>query len=142
MELETTPRDTRHYAEHDKARDGTFLRIRAIRPEDRDGLPGSFAGPCEGIVATVWIEGSERIVGWASYVGDPWTEPRRAEGTILVLDEWRGRGIGSILSAHLERFARAAGIDILYAPGRDGLRVPLILRPSAVRRIDFALEPA
>ena len=134
------------YVALDKARDGTFLRIRAIRPDDRERLSevfrrlspeslrarwhgaklgitaGEIASEIEvdpevhvGLVATVWIEGREAIVGLASYFVDPWTEPRRAEVAFTVADEWQGRGIGSLLFAHLARVARRAGVDELYA---------------------------
>ena len=133
------------YAASDKARDGTFVRIRAIRPDDGERLVASFrqlspesirarwhaskadltAGEiaaeidCDpeahvALVATVWIEGSERIVGMASYFVDQWTEPRRAEIAFAVLDAWQGRGIGTLLFAHLSRVALRAGVDELY----------------------------
>jgi GNAT superfamily N-acetyltransferase len=139
-------RDPRRYVAHDKTRDGTFVRIRAIRPDDRDRLIESFtllstesirarwhgvktvltAGEIAaetavdpdvhvGLVATVWIEGSERIVGVASFFVDPWSEPRRAEVAFSVLDAWQGRGIGSLLFGHLARVARQCGIDELHA---------------------------
>lgn len=154
------------YIAHDKSRDGTFIRIRAIRPNDRERLIESFTHLSAGtgivpavhvgIVATVWIEGSERIVGLASYITDPWSEPRRAKTAVVVLDEWQCRGIGSILLAHLARVARGSGVDVLSGIVRDpnrrmlrlfegsglplaaeldgaALRVRLVLRPSAVR---------
>jgi len=162
------------YTAHDKSRDGTFIRVRAIGPDDRERLIESFTHLSTGteidpdvhvgLVATVWIEGSERIVGLASYFVDPWSEPRRAEAAFVVLDEWQGRGIGSILLAHLARVARGSGVDVLYAIMRDpnprilrmfessglpltverdgpDVRARLVLRPSAVREI-LAAAPA
>jgi GNAT superfamily N-acetyltransferase len=136
----------RSYIAADKTRDGTFVRIRAIRPDDEGSLAEAFthlstatirarwrglesgltAGEIVeevavdpdvhvGLVATVWIEGEERIVGLASYFVDPWSEPRRAEVAFVVLDEWQGRGIGSLLFAHLARIALRLGIDVFYA---------------------------
>lgn len=105
-------RTSRRYTAHDKSRDGTFIRIRAIRSDDDPAVH-------VGLVATVWIEGSERIVGRASYSVDRWTEPRRAEAAFEVLDEWQGRGIGTILLAHLARVARGAGVDVLYGTVPD-----------------------
>lgn len=138
--------DPRSYTAADKTRDGTFVRIRAIRPDDGGRLAETFTqlptdtirtrwrGPESnltaggvvqeididpdvhvGLVATVWIEGEERIVGLASYFVDPWSEPRRAEVVFIVLDEWRGRGIGSLLFAHLARIALGLGIDVFHA---------------------------
>lgn len=68
-----------------------------------------------GLVATVWIEGEERIVGLASYFVDAWSEPRRAEVAFLVLDQWQGRGIGSLLFAHLARIGLRLGVEVFYA---------------------------
>ena len=93
--------DPRSYAAADKTRDGTFVHIRAIGPDDGGLLSESFtqlstetirerwrglktgltAGEIVeqvavdpdvhvGLVATVWIEGEERIVGLASYFVD------------------------------------------------------------------------
>jgi GNAT superfamily N-acetyltransferase len=138
--------DARNYSATDKTRDGTFVRIRAIRPDDSGRLAEAFpqrspetirarwgepesglsAGEIVervavdpdvhvGLVATVWIEGEERVVGLASYFVDPWSEPRRAEVAFVVLDEWQGRGIGSLLFAHLARVALRLGVDVLYA---------------------------
>ena len=138
--------DPRSYTASDKTRDGTFVRIRAIRPDDEGRLVEAFthlstetirarwrglesgltAGEIVekvavdpdvhiGLVSTVWIEGEERIVGLASYFVDPWSEPRRAEVAFVVLDEWQGRGIGSLLFAHLARLALRLGIDVFYA---------------------------
>jgi GNAT superfamily N-acetyltransferase len=140
------PRDPRRYVLRDKTRDGTFVRIRAVRPDDRAGLietftrlstdsiharwhgarsaptAGEIASEIDvdpdvhvGLVATVWIEGSERIVGLGSFFVDPWSEPRRAEVAVTVLDAWQGRGIGSLLFAHLVRIARSCGVDEVYA---------------------------
>ena len=138
--------DARYYSAADKTRDGTFVRVRAIRPEDRERLAESFtrlstetirsrcggleSGPTAGeiaaevvvdpdvhigLLATVWIEGSERIVGLASSFVDRWSEPRRAETSLIVLDGWQGRGIGTLLFGHLARLARQCGVDELYA---------------------------
>jgi GNAT superfamily N-acetyltransferase len=153
------------YAATDKARDGTFIRIRTIRPDDRDRLietfrqlspesirarwhgaksalaAGEIAAETDidpeahvGLVATVWIDGRERIVGLASYFVDPWTEPRRAEIAFTVLDAWQERGIGTLLFAHLARIARGAGVDELYAEVlSSNHRMLRIIRRSALK---------
>ena len=95
-------RDPRRYAARDKTRDGTFVHIHAVRPSD----PNVYVD----LVATVWIEGSERNVGRASLFVDTWHEPGRAE--LKVLDAWQGRGIDSLLFAHLVRVARKCEIDL------------------------------
>lgn len=138
--------DPRSYTAADKTRDGTFVRIRAIRPDDSGRLAEIFpqlstesirarwrelgsgltAGRMVeeigidpdvhvGLIATVWIEGEEQVVGLASYFVDEWSEPRRAEVAFIVLDEWQGRGIGTLLFAHLARIALRLGIDVFYA---------------------------
>lgn len=138
--------DPRSYTAGDKSRDGTFVRIRAIRPDDSgrvaeiftqlssesirarwrglqsDLTAGGIVEEIEvdpdihvSLLATVWIEGEEQVVGLASYFVDRWSEPRRAEVAFIVLDEWQGRGIGSLLFAHLARFALRHGIDVFYA---------------------------
>lgn len=99
-------RDPRRYAARDKTRDGTFVHIHAVRPND----PNVYVG----LVATVWIEGSERVVGQASLLVDPWSEPSRAE--LKVVDAWQGRGIDSLLFAHLLRVARKCEIDMGEPP--------------------------
>lgn len=137
--------DPRSYTAADKTRDGTFVRIRAIRPDDDGRLAEAFTqlstetirarwsgldtgltageivervaidpGVHVGLVATVWIEGEEEIVGLASYFVDAWSEPRRAEIAVAVLDAWQGRGIGSLLFAHLARIAQRLGIKVFY----------------------------
>ncbi len=123
--------DPRSYTAADKTRDGTFVRIRAIRPDDSGRLESRLTagGIVEeididpavhvGLAATVWIEGEERIVGLASYFVDPWSEPRRAEVAFVVLDEWQGRGIGSLLFAHLAEIALRLGIDVLEYHGAE-----------------------
>jgi GNAT superfamily N-acetyltransferase len=117
--------DPRRFVVRDKSRDGTFVRIRAVGPDDRERLIEGFARAGEiatetavdpdvhvALVATVWIDGGERIVGLASFSVDPWSEPRRAGVAVTVLDAWRGRGIGSLLTAHLVRIARACGVSL------------------------------
>lgn len=42
-------------------------------------------------------------------------EPGRAEMAFAVVDDWQGRGIGSILMRHLVKFAKDAGLQELTA---------------------------
>jgi acyl-CoA synthetase (NDP forming)/GNAT superfamily N-acetyltransferase len=69
------------------------------------------------LVATLVEHGTERIVGVGRYIAiDPAGEPpTRAEVAFAVADEHQGRGIGSLLLAHLLPLARAAGIQELEA---------------------------
>jgi GNAT superfamily N-acetyltransferase len=118
--------DPRSYSASDKSRDGTFVRIRAIRQDDGSAIEIDPDADVS-LVATVWIEGRERIVGFASYVVDPWSEPCRAEVAFVVLDDWQGRGIGSLLFAHLARIALRLRVDVfcavVAASNRHALRV-------------------
>jgi acetyltransferase len=61
------------------------------------------------LVATVVVEGDERIVGVARYgeMGAPGT----AELGITVTDEWQRRGIARLLVTELIRYAREHGIE-------------------------------
>jgi len=169
FEREPDRRDPRRYSAHDKTRDGTFVRVRAIRPDDRERLIESFmrlstasirarwhgvktaftAGEIAGetaidpdvhvgLVATVWIEGSEQIVGLASFFVDPRSEPRRAEAAFTVLDDWQRRGIASLLFGHLARVARRCGVDELYAIMRDPN--PRMLRVFETSNLPLAIE--
>jgi GNAT superfamily N-acetyltransferase len=112
--------DRERYFARDKANDGTFLRV-AEMPSEVDPEAGAE------LVATVWNDEDGRVIGRASYSVDPWTEPRRAEAMVDVAEEWRGRGIGGLLFAHLAQVARDGGVDVLYvielSPNPKVLRV-------------------
>lgn len=60
------------------------------------------------LVATLFEEGEERIIGVARYIRD--AHPGRAEVAFAILDEYQGRGIATLLLDHLSRIARSAGI--------------------------------
>ncbi len=65
-----------------------------------------------GLVATLLGDGGERIIGVGRYVAH--LRPgggRVAEVAFAVDDAHQGRGIGSVLLAHLIGIARAAGIE-------------------------------
>lgn len=67
-----------------------------------------------GLVATVWEEGEERIVGVGRYMTD---EPggSSAEVAFAVLDEYQNRGIGTLLFDHVVALARERGVERLWA---------------------------
>lgn len=50
----------------------------------------------------------ETIVGWAAYVHDP--ESNLADASFLVVDNWQGRGIGTVLMRRITEIAEARGI--------------------------------
>jgi acetyl coenzyme A synthetase (ADP forming)-like protein len=55
----------------------------------------------------------ERIIAHAAYVREQ--EPGRAEVAFEVADDWQGRGISTLLLAHLSELATADGIDTFTA---------------------------
>jgi len=136
----TSAADLRAYAVEELLRDGSSIHIRAIQPEDKAKLyehfkrlsPQSiyyrFLGPKKelteeeltrftnldfvnhvGLVATLKKGDREEFIGVGRYIrgGDP----KRAEVAFAVLDEYQGRGIGTLLLTHLARIARANGIS-------------------------------
>jgi GNAT superfamily N-acetyltransferase len=123
--------------------DGTQLRVRPIRPSDREALamefrrlsPESrrqrFLAPKRELGETelrrlteidhrshealIAIEAeSGRGVAVARYAGYA-GEPARSEFAITVADDWQGRGIGSALSRRLLMCARKEGVSALEA---------------------------
>jgi acetate---CoA ligase (ADP-forming) len=121
-------------------RDGSTVRVRPVRAEDRDELRAFFGRLSEdsrafrffsaavnldrmaewaidvdyvgryGLVATSGEEG--RMVGHASYIrgGDG-----RAEVAFAIADELQGQGLGTILLAHLAEAAAEHGIGLFEA---------------------------
>ncbi len=55
----------------------------------------------------------ERIIGHAQYVRDPGAPV--AEVAFAVADAFQGRGLGTLLLAHLAEHAHAAGVELLDA---------------------------
>ncbi len=128
------------YAAEELLRDGGSILIRAIRPADKALLLEHFnrlsalsryrrfLGPKTGLseqelrhlteldfhqhaaLVAVLREGErERLIGVGRYIRQD-SEPRRAEVAFAVLDEYQGRGIGTLLLDHLSRLARASAI--------------------------------
>ena len=123
-------------------RDGRKIQIRALRPQDRDGLTSAvarvgkeslyrrfFAGKREfsekevsffvdvdfvNHVALVAVvkEGQATIVGGGRYVV---VRPGQAEVAFAVIDEYQGQGIGAALMRHLGAIARHSGLRELIA---------------------------
>jgi acetyl coenzyme A synthetase (ADP forming)-like protein len=122
-------------------RDGATVRVRAMTPDDEHALrdffdelslesrtlrffsaaanvhrAASYLAALEpdhgrGLVAVVGEP--ERIVAHAAYVREPSRD--RAEVAFEVADAWQGRGISTVLLAHLSELATAEGIETFTA---------------------------
>jgi acetyl coenzyme A synthetase (ADP forming)-like protein len=138
--VDNGPIDPRYYAADDLLRDGSSIHIRAIKPQDKAKLREHFSrlGPQSvyfrfhgykrglseeelarlteldfmrhvGLVATLRRGEQEDFIGVGRYIrGD---DPSRAEVAFAVVDEFQGRGVGTLLLTHLGRIARASGIS-------------------------------
>jgi len=67
------------------------------------------------IVAVIEEHGEEHIVGGARYVAVDPAKPDTAEAAVTVIDEYQGRGLGTILVQHIVEYARAHGIRYFLA---------------------------
>jgi nucleotide-binding universal stress UspA family protein len=145
-------------------RDGTWVEIRPISPEDRDALRDAFErlspesryrrffGPMPELSerdldyltridhhdheALVATEpGSEAGIGVARYVR---TAATVAEPAIVVADDWQGRGVGRALLRALATRAREEGVERFEAPvlatNADAIRMLERLGETTKRR--------
>jgi RimJ/RimL family protein N-acetyltransferase len=64
------------------------------------------------LVALIEEAGQKTIVGGGRYVV---VQPGKAEVAFVVIDQYHGQGIGSLLLQHLATIARAAGLHELIA---------------------------
>src|SRR6266511_4138868 len=143
-------------------RDGSTVHLRATDPRDADGVAAFLNGLSEGarwfrflgagidtsraareLVARgtglVAIAGTDdEIVAHASFIPETGD---RAELAFAVADAWQGRGIATILLAHLAQLAEAAGVVTLTAIVHpDNHRMLGVLRDSGFA-IDVRAEP-
>ena len=131
--------DAQKYCVDAKMLDGVAIRIRAIRLDDQERLHEHFMRLSEqsvyfrfmgakrdlsphdlkhlteldfrshvGLAATVTENGRERFIGVGRYICG--SDPHRAEVAFAILDEFQGRGIGTLLLEHLSLIADANGI--------------------------------
>ncbi len=128
-------------------RDGSTVRVRPVRAEDLDGLVAfleqlspdaqryrffgtvDLAGAARamatgggaedhGLVALTGVP--ERIIGHAQYLREPGESV--AEVAFTVADAFQGRGLGTLLLAHLAEHAHAGGVELLDAEVMSGNR--------------------
>lgn len=126
-----------------RLRDGREVEIRALRPEDKDDMLAAVGrtgtqslqrrffvvkrGFSEreiaffmnidfvnhvALVALADEDGSKVIIGGGRYI---LTEPGKAEIAFVVIDDYQGQGVGTLLMRHLAVIARKAGLKELIA---------------------------
>ena len=132
-----------NYSVTEKMRDGRDVEIRALRPDDKDDMlaavgrtgtqslqrrffvvkrgvsekEGAFFMNIDfanhvALVALADEGGRKVIIGGGRYIV---TEPGRAEIAFVVIDDYQGQGIGTLLMRHLAVIARKAGLKALIA---------------------------
>jgi RimJ/RimL family protein N-acetyltransferase len=97
-----------------------YSRFFTYKTDVRDDELARFTGAdFERAVALVVFSGQgdhEVLIGGASYyVSDDNIPPRSAELAFIVTREYQGRGVASMLLRHLQRIARASGLERLSA---------------------------
>jgi RimJ/RimL family protein N-acetyltransferase len=124
-------------------RDGRDVEIRALRPDDQDNMLAAVGrtGPESlqrrffvpkrsisereiaffmnidftnhvALIALAQEDGCEVIIGGGRYIV---TEPAKAEIAFVVIDDYQGQGVGTLLMRHLAVLARKAGLNELIA---------------------------
>lgn len=130
------PRDEKRFEADVTLRDGSLARIRPCRPEDVSllaeflqklspesrGLRFLSGGMNPRSEAAKMISGKDsfalvalrdqRIIGHAMYAV---TGPVKAEGSVVVADDYQGKGLGTLLMGQLSEAAHEAGIEVLEA---------------------------
>jgi RimJ/RimL family protein N-acetyltransferase len=132
-----------HYSSIEALRDGRTLEIRALRPEDREGMLAAVGGTSERSlyrrffgpkrhftdteidfflnvdftdhVALVAVadEGGEGVIAGGGRYIG--TQPGQAEVAFAVVDRFQGQGVGAALMRHLIGIARSSGLTQLTA---------------------------
>jgi len=135
--------DPANYSVTERLRDGREVNIRALRPDDKDDMLAAIGrtgtqslqrrffvvkrGFSEkeiaffmnidfanhvALVALGEEEGHSVIIGGGRYVV---TQPAQAEIAFVVIDDYQGKGLGTLLMRHLSIIARNAGLKELIA---------------------------
>jgi RimJ/RimL family protein N-acetyltransferase len=135
--------DVATYAAHEHLRDGSPVKIRALRPEHEADMLAAleraslqslqrrffvtkrhFSDKERAFFMDIDFKNHVALVARAEEAGREVLvgggryivfEPGRAEMAFMVVDAWQGRGIGSMLMRHLVKIAREAGIRELTA---------------------------
>jgi len=131
------------YSATERLRDGREVEIRALRPDDKDDMLAAVGrtgaqslqrrffvakrGFSEreitffmnidfikhvALVALANEDGRKTIIGGGRYIV---TEPGRAEIAFVVIDDYQGQGVGTLLMHHLAVLARKAELQELVA---------------------------
>jgi RimJ/RimL family protein N-acetyltransferase len=101
------------------SRQSVYLRFLDQRTELADREAQRLAGVDQhthvALAATVIQDGEEHIVGVARYAIISPSEPDAAEAAVTVIDEFQGRGLGTIMLRRMVAFAREHGIRAFVA---------------------------
>ena len=131
------------YSAREQLRDGRPIEIRALRPSDEAGMldainhtnaeslrrrffvtKRAFSDKEKAffmnvdfvkhvaLVAEIETDGRRTIIGGGRYIV---TEPGGAEIAFVVIDDYQGKGIGTLLMRHLAVIGRTAGLKELIA---------------------------
>ena len=154
--------DASTYCVQEAMRDGSPMLIRTIKPDDKDRLREHARGLSTesvyhrfmgykhaltdddlrrlteldfaqhvGLVAMLSEDGTEHIIGVGRYIR---TSNERAEVAFSVIDKHQGRGVGTLLLAHLSRIAKRNGIAEFEADVMgDNIHMLDVIRASGVR---------
>src|ERR1700722_12655172 len=106
-----------------RLRSGDLVRLRPVRPEDRQALARAYTNL--GVL-------SREIVGECRYIRLS-DRPDTADLAVTVVDAWQGRGLGSVLLARLSARALKAGIVYFSAEVLAENRSMLTLLPRLGR---------